>query len=270
MIEVDPNLHRILPSQKVDLSTIPSEFDGAGNKKDGRDALDAVHEDLQELQELLFATEKRALLVVLQAMDTGGKDSTIRHIFEPLNPQGIRVNGFKAPSQRELRHDYLWRVHRKTPQRGMIGVFNRSHYEDVLVVRVKNLVDESRWQKRYDHINHFEQLLADEGTAVLKFYLHISKDYQKQRLQRRLDKPDKHWKFNPADLKERARWDDYQHAYETVLENCSTEQCPWYVIPAETRWYRDLVIATAIRDTLRSFDLKYPEPTFDPKDITIE
>jgi len=225
---------------------------------------------LDELQELMYAEGKHAVLVVLQAMDAGGKDSTIRSVFGRINPQGCRVWNFKAPSARELSHDYLWRVHHRAPGRGYIGVFNRSHYEDVLIVRVKNLVEEKRWKRRYEHINNLEKLLTDEGTVIRKFYLHISKDYQKKRFQRRLDRPDKHWKFNPADLKERAHWSDYRRAYEAVLERCSTEAAPWYVIPAEKRWYRNLLISTIMVETLESLKMEYPKPDFDASTISID
>jgi PPK2 family polyphosphate:nucleotide phosphotransferase len=179
------------------------------------------------------------------------------------------VINFKAPTPEELEHDFLWRVHANAPRAGYLAVFNRSHYEDVLIARVKNLVPESRWRKRYDHINAFEELLHDEGTTILKFFLHISRDYQRQRLQRRLDKPDKLWKFDPGDLVERTRWDDYQQAYADALSRCSTRHAPWYVIPAEKRWYRNLLIARIIVDTLESLDMQYPEPGFDPSTIVV-
>lgn len=232
--------------------------------------LSALRERLFELQALMYAERKHALLVVLQAMDTGGKDNTIRAIFSGVNPQGCCVTSFKVPSERERAHDFLWRVHQAVPPLGCIGIFNRSHYEDVLVVRVHGLVPEKRWRQRYDHINAFEELLHDEGVTMRKFYLHISKDYQKERLQRRLDNPKKHWKFNPADLAERARWDDYQAAYEEALSRCSTKHAPWYVIPAEHHPTRDLLIARVLVETLEGLDMKYPEPTFDPKTVRID
>ncbi|MGI9014103.1 MAG: PPK2 family polyphosphate kinase [Phycisphaerales bacterium] len=270
MTPINTRQHRIEPGSVVDLRSIATNVDGGLNKDDAEDALKPIHKQLDDLQKLLFASESRGLLVVLQAMDTGGKDSTIRSVFGPLNPQGVRVFGFKVPSTLERSHDYLWRVHQHVPQRGMIGVFNRSHYEDVVVVRVKNLVAPERWQKRYDHILHFEQMLVDEGIAIVKFFLHISKAYQKDRLERRLIKPDKRWKFNPDDLKERARWDEYMNAYEHAIARCSTADAPWYVVPAETRWYRDLVIATVLRETLESFQLSYPGYDYDPATIVIE
>jgi PPK2 family polyphosphate:nucleotide phosphotransferase len=207
---------------------------------------------------------------VFQAMDAAGKDSTTRRVFGPVNPQGCRVIGFKAPSSLELAHDYLWRIHQHVPQRGMISVFNRSHYEDVLIVRVRGLVADEVWRKRYDHINDFERMLADEGVTILKFFLHISRDYQKRRLQRRLDKPDKHWKFNPADLVSRAQWDDYRRAYEDALGRCSAAHAPWYVVPAENRAFRDLLVAQVVVDALEGLDMRYPEPDYDPAAVRIE
>ena len=261
--------YRVNPGSDPDLRNTPAADDGGLSKDEGREALGHLRDRLQALQELLYADGRRALLVVFQAMDAGGKDSTIRSVFGPLNPRGCRVTGFKAPTDLELAHDFLWRVHANAPRKGTIGVFNRSHYEDVLIVRVKDLVKEERWRARYDHINAFEKLLHDEGTAILKFYLHISKDYQKERLQRRLDRPDKRWKFNPDDLAERERWDDYRRAFEDALGGCSTPWAPWYVIPAERRWFRNLLVSQIVAEALESFDLSYPEPTFDPARIEI-
>jgi PPK2 family polyphosphate:nucleotide phosphotransferase len=261
--------YRVRPGSHVDLTSIPTDDDGGVPKTDALAEFESLRTRLVKLQELLYAEGKHALLVVLQAMDAGGKDSTIRSVFSSLNPQGCKVISFKAPNDVELRHDFLWRIHANVPRLGFIGVFNRSHYEDLVIVRVKGLLPEERWRQRYEHINAFEKLLGDEGTTVVKFYLHISKDYQKQRLERRLSKPSKHWKFNPADLAERARWDDYRTAYEEALRRCSTKDAPWYVIPAEQRWYRDLLIARVLVETLRGLHMKYPKPTFDAKDIVI-
>jgi PPK2 family polyphosphate:nucleotide phosphotransferase len=211
------------------------------------------------LQDILYAEGKHALLIVLQATDTGGKDSTIRRVFGPVDPLGVRATSFKAPSSLELAHDYLWRVHQAVPPKGMIGIFNRSHYEDVLIVRVRELAPKETIEQRYDQINAFERHLADNGVTILKFYLHISKDEQKERLQARLDDPSKHWKFNPGDLKERDLWDDYRHAYEIALGRCSKKNAPWFVIPADRKWYRDAVIARIIRCTMEDLDLQYPE-----------
>lgn len=267
---VSPKRYRVCPGDKVRLAERRSRDDGGMDKVKGREQFFALRRRLVELQELLYAESRRALLVVFQAMDTAGKDSTIRSVFGPVNPQGCRVESFKAPSSLELAHDYLWRVHAVTPRRGHFTVFNRSHYEDVLIVRVRNLVPEERWRARYDHINAFERLLHDEGTVIVKFFLHISKEYQKLRLQRRLDRPDKHWKFSPDDLAERKRWGDYQEAYEAALSRCSSEWAPWYIVPAERRWFRNLLVTRILVDTLESLDMKYPEPTFDPTTITIE
>ncbi|MEX0776155.1 MAG: polyphosphate kinase 2 family protein [Phycisphaeraceae bacterium] len=262
--------YRVKPDSKVDLCKIPSQDDGGVDKIKGKAQFRKLRRNLATLQEALYAQHKHALLVVFQAMDTGGKDSTIRSVFTGVNPAGISVTSFKAPSTEERDHDYLWRIHDHAPPTGMIHVFNRSHYEDVLVVRVKNLVPAQRWKRRYEHINAFEKILHDEGTMIVKFYLHISKDYQKERLQRRLDRPDKHWKFNPDDLAERARWAEYQAAYDAALSHCSTKHAPWYIIPAERRWYRDLLIASVLVDTLTSLKMNYPQPTFDPATIAIE
>ena len=267
---IDPESYRVQPGSTLRLADLPSDVDGGLDRDDGRDALDELHDRLETLQEMLYARRERALLCVFQAMDTGGKDSTIHSVFEEMSPHGLRVFAFKKPTTIERSHDYLWRVHHRCPPKGHIHVFNRSHYEDVLVVRVKGLVDEAQWRRRYRHINQFEQMLHDEGTIILKFYLHISKDYQRARLQRRLDKPTNHWKFNPADLKERARWDDYMAAYEEAMSTCSTEHAPWYVIPAETRWYRNLLVTRIVVDRLEKLGLSFPEPDFDPSTIVIE
>jgi PPK2 family polyphosphate:nucleotide phosphotransferase len=245
-----------------------SEFpDG---KDAGRERLKELNEELEVLQELLYAEQKHKVLIVLQAMDTGGKDGTIRHVFEGVNPQGVRVASFKKPTLEELSQDYLWRVHKPTPGKGEIVIFNRSHYEDVLVVRVHNLVPESVWSKRYDHINNFERILVEEGTTIVKFYLHIDLDEQKERFQARIDEPHKRWKFNPDDIEERKLWPDYMQAYEEAIQRTSTAWAPWYIIPANRKWYRNLVIGTIIVETLKSLNMRYPQPTFDPSEIRIE
>jgi PPK2 family polyphosphate:nucleotide phosphotransferase len=207
---------------------------------------------------------------VLQAMDTAGKDSSIRELTDGLNPQGCRVWNFKAPSTEERAHDFLWRLHHRAPKKGMIAIFNRSHYEDVLIAKVKGLAPAALIEKRYGHINDFERLLADHGTRIVKVMLHVSKDYQLGRLKRRLERPDKHWKFDPGDLTERARWDDYMRAYETAISRCSTEHAPWYIVPAERRWFRDLVLTQLLRETLEEMAPQYPAPTFDPADYPPE
>jgi len=214
---------------------------------------------IDELQDMLYAEGKHALLIVLQATDTGGKDSTVRKVFGPIDPLGVRVTSFKAPSSKELSHDYLWRVHQAVPPKGMIGIFNRSHYEDVLIGRVRELAPKKIINQRYDQINAFERHLVQNDVTILKFYLHISKKEQKERLQARLDDPTKHWKFNPGDLKERLLWDDYREAYEIALSRCSTPEAPWFVIPADRKWYRNAVISRIIRGTLEDLNLQYPK-----------
>lgn len=228
-------------------------------------ALKVERQRMRQLQERLYAEHGQSLLIVFQATDTGGKDSTIRRVFKGVNAQGLRVWSFKQPSREELDHDFLWRYHAHTPGKGMMATFNRSHYEDVLIVRVQSLVPESVWSRRYDHINAFEELLSDNGTRVLKFFLNISREEQKERLQDRLDKPDKHWKFDSADLAERKRWDDYQQAFEDAITRTSTSTAPWYVVPANRKWYRDLVVARAVVSTLESMDPQFPpaEPGLD-------
>jgi PPK2 family polyphosphate:nucleotide phosphotransferase len=203
-------------------------------------------------------------------MDTGGKDGVIRAVFDGVNPAGVRVASFKVPTPEELSHDYLWRIHKQTPGKGEIVIFNRSHYEDVLVVRVHNLVPKETWRKRFDHINNFEKLLSDEGTTILKFFLHISKDEQKERLQERLDIPEKQWKFSAGDLKERLLWDEYQNAYEDVLNKTSTKYAPWHIIPANRNWYRNWLISSIIVDTLKSFKMKFPQPEQNLSEIKID
>jgi PPK2 family polyphosphate:nucleotide phosphotransferase len=214
---------------------------------------------LRDLQEALYAENKQSLLVVLQAIDAGGKDGTISHVFRGLNPQGVDVTSFKTPNSEDLAHDFLWRVHKRTPAKGYIGVFNRSHYEEVLIVRVHDLVPKKVWKKRYDQINDFEKMLTENGTKILKFFLYISKDEQKKRFQSRLDEPEKQWKFALADLDERALWDDYIEAFEDMLTKCNTEYAPWHIIPANKKWYRNLVITRAIIDALEEMNPKYPK-----------
>jgi PPK2 family polyphosphate:nucleotide phosphotransferase len=225
---------------------------------------------LAELQNILYAEGKHALLIVLQAMDAGGKDGAIRNLMSGINPQGVHVTSFKKPTDEELAHDFLWRIHQAAPARGMIGVFNRSHYEDVLIARVHNLVPPEIWQHRYDQINHFEQLLTAGQTTILKFYLHISKKEQKKRLQARLQQPHKRWKFNPADLVERTYWEDYIHAFEDVFSRCSPADAPWYIVPANKKWYRDVAISEVMVNAFEGLNLKYPDPMEGIDDIVIE
>ncbi|HEV2127753.1 MAG TPA: polyphosphate kinase 2 family protein [Thermomicrobiales bacterium] len=242
--------------------TEPDSIGGFGDddKPLAKAELKVLRQRLQDLQERLYAEHKQSLLIIFQATDTGGKDSTTRRVFRGVNPQGVRVWSFKQPSAEELDHDFLWRYHDHTPIKGMIGIFNRSYYEDVLVVRVKELAPKEVWKHRYDHINAFERLLADNGTRALKFFLDISKEEQRERLQERLDKPDKHWKFHSADLADREHWGNYQHAYEAMIRRTSTEHAPWYVVPANRKWYRDLVVARTIVETLEEMDPQFPPP----------
>jgi len=253
--------HLAKPGHKVALREIdPAETGPYEHKRDMKEPLEACRKELIRLQELLYAEAKHSVLIVFQATDTGGKDGTIRHVMGGVNPQGCQVIPFKVPTPEELAHDYLWRIHKAIPPKRMIGIFNRSHYEDVLVVRVHNLVPPAVWSQRYEQINQFEKHLAENGVTILKFFLHISKDEQKRRLQERLDDPNKHWKFSVGDLKERERWDDYMQAYEDMLNLTSNKWAPWYVIPADRKWYRNLAVASIIIETLRGFDMQYPAP----------
>jgi PPK2 family polyphosphate:nucleotide phosphotransferase len=267
---VDYPGYRVEPGERVSLATVdPGETEHYEKKKDVARELEKQRRRIQDLQERLYAENQQGLLIVLQAVDTGGKDGTIKHVFSGVNPQGCRVSSFKIPSAEEANHDFLWRYHKSVPARGRIGIFNRSHYEDVLIVRVKNLVPEGIWRERYEQINAFERNLTLEGITVLKFFLHISKDEQKRRLQRRLDDPNKRWKFSSDDLEERAIWDAYQQAFEDALSKCSTEHAPWYIVPANKKWYRNLVVARTIADTLGAMDPQYPPAEEGLEKITI-
>ena len=263
---------RIRPGSEVDLTAIPSTDESLFpvDKKEGEELMKQFAKEIDELQTLLYAEGKQRLLVIFQAMDTGGKDGTIRSVFDKMDPQGIRVASFKRPSSLELAHDYLWRIHSQVPQNGQVVIFNRSHYEDILAVRVREIVPESRWAKRYDHIVNFEQMLADEGTTIIKFFLNISRDEQKQRLQARLDETDKLWKFNPGDLDDRALWPKFMEAYSDIFSRTSTDAAPWYIIPADRKWYRDLAVADIVIKTLKKLGMQYPGVDYDPKDIRIE
>ncbi|MEM6258730.1 MAG: PPK2 family polyphosphate kinase [Planctomycetota bacterium] len=269
-IDFDTTPFRVTPGEPFHLRDRATREDGGLDKHAGKDGFQALSHRLVELQENLYAEQKRSLLVVMQAMDAGGKDSTLKAVFGPVDPAGCKVKSFKKPNDEELAHDYLWRVHHYVPKRGYIGVFNRSHYEDAVTVAVKNLVPEPVWSKRVGHINDFERMLTDEGTVIVKFFLHISKEYQKQRLQRRLDRPDKHWKFNVADLEERARWGMYQDRYSGVMEQTSQEHAPWYAVPAERRWFRNLLVTKVLVDRLEAMNPQPPVAEFDPKAIVIE
>ncbi|RMG90428.1 MAG: polyphosphate kinase 2 family protein [Chloroflexi bacterium] len=267
-----PVTHRLVPERPIRLTELPTRgqsFYPAG-KEAAKAEFRALRKELAELQYRFYADGRFRLLIILQAMDAGGKDGTIRRVFQGVNPQGVRVTSFKVPSKEELAHDFLWRIHKAVPGNGMIGIFNRSHYEDVLVVRVHNLVPESVWRPRYEQINQFEKMLTETGTTILKFYLHISKEEQKQRFQERVDNPEKHWKFSHDDLKKRALWDAYMAAYEEALNRCTTPWAPWYVIPADQKWYRNLAIARVIVDTIKQLDPQFPPPEGDLSQVVIE
>jgi PPK2 family polyphosphate:nucleotide phosphotransferase len=268
---LDPSRYRIEPGSEVLLSDHdPQSKEGFdGGKKDGKAALPALTGQLADLQRRFWADGGHAVLVVIQAIDTGGKDGTIRKVFKGVNPHGVNVRGFGVPSETESAHDYLWRIHRHTPAKGSITVFNRSHYEDVLVVRVNGLVPAERWTKRYRHIREFERMLADEGTVIVKLFLHISKDEQRERLLARLEDPDKNWKFNPGDLEDRKRWDDYQEAFAAAISETSTDYAPWYVVPANRKWYRNLVVSSILIHTLERLDPQYPRSEHDLTGIVI-
>lgn len=261
------------PGSKVDLKKIDSDecklFE-KGGKDESIEAFDKLQDELQHLQKLLYAQNKHRVLVVMQAMDTGGKDGCIKPVFSRIDPQGIHVRAFKKPDEEELARDFLWRVHAKAPRDGQLVIFNRSHYEDIIAVKVKKLYPEKVWKQRYRHIVEFERMLAEEGTTIVKIYLHISKDEQKKRLESRLVNPDKHWKFNPDDLKDRALWSEFMETYEQLLTKTSTEYAPWYVVPANRKWYRNLVVARIMVDTLKKLDMKFPEIDWDPSEMVVE
>ena len=260
----------VKPGKKVKLADWDPDYTHGFTKEEAAHELEKYHARMEVLQDLLYAEKKYALLIVLQALDAGGKDGTIRHVMSGVNPQGCAVTSFKAPTAEELGHDFLWRVHKAVPIKGTIGIFNRSHYEDVLVVRVHDLVPKSVWSKRYGQINDFERMLADSGVKILKFFLHISKDEQKRRFEARLKDPDKRWKWSEADFKERKRWDDYTAAFEDALTECSHEDAPWFIIPANKKWFRDLAVSQIIVETLEDMKMKYPKPDFDPSKIVIK
>ncbi len=261
---------RVKPGQAVRLADRDTAWTGDfKNKDDARDALSANIARMAELQNLLYAQRKHALLIVLQGMDASGKDGTIRHVMSGLNPQSCYVRSFKEPTPEELGHDFLWRVHRVVPGRGEIGIFNRSHYEDVLVVRVHDLVPRRIWEQRYDQIKAFEKILAANDTVILKFYLHTSRGEQRARLQERLKDPAKRWKVAPGDFTERKFWTAYQQAYEEALTRCSTPAAPWFVIPADHKWFRNWAVSQVIVETLAGLKMKYPTPKFNRAKIHI-
>jgi PPK2 family polyphosphate:nucleotide phosphotransferase len=262
----------VKPGAKLDLAKLDagSTREFKGSKKEAEERLRELTKKLEVLQEALWAEHKHKVLVVLQGMDTSGKDGTIRQVFEGVNPLGVRVASFKAPTAEELDHDFLWRVHPSVPGRGEMVIFNRSHYEDVIAARVRRLVPPEVWRARYRQINDFERLLADTGTVILKFFLHIDKDEQKERLQARLDDPAKRWKFRLGDLEDRALWDEFMAAYEDALSHTSKERTPWYVVPANRKWYRNLVIATVLVKALEDLDIKAPESAEDLAGVVID
>jgi len=260
----------VVPGTQVKLADYDPDYTGGmESKQDGEEQVEKNIERMHDLQDVMWAEGKHALLIILQAMDAAGKDGTIEKVMRGINPQGCQVTGFKVPTPEELAHDYLWRVHKVVPRKGYIGIFNRSQYEDVLVVRVHNLVPEAVWQKRYDQINHFEKLLADSGTTILKLFLHISREEQKKRFEARLRDPGKNWKFSMGDVKEREYWDDYLRAYEEALTRCSTPWAPWFIVPADHKWYRNLVVSQAIVEAMEKLDMRYPPPLPDADKIVV-
>jgi PPK2 family polyphosphate:nucleotide phosphotransferase len=259
------------PHEKVKLSKRnPDDSAGISSREKCEAALAKNIRHLFELQTLLAASNQYAVLIVLQALDAGGKDGTIRHVMTGLNPQACRVTSFKVPSDEESRHDFLWRIHNAAPRRGEIGIFNRSHYEDVLVARVHKLVPKPVWRARYELINNFEQNLTENNTVILKFFLHISKDEQKRRLEERIQDPLKNWKISEADFAERRHWDDYTDAYEDALSNCSTKYAPWYVIPSNKKWFRNVAVSQIIEDRMSSLKMKYPATKVDLSKVRID
>ncbi|MGA9587433.1 MAG: polyphosphate kinase 2 family protein [Terracidiphilus sp.] len=258
---------RVPPGKRVRLTDFDPAFKGKHSKSHALRKTQELCASMGELQQKLFAERKRSLLVCLQALDAGGKDGVVKHVIGSMNPDGCDVANFKEPTPEELAHDFLWRVEAKTPKRGEIAIFNRSHYEDVLIVRVHNLVPKEVWSKRYDQINDFERRLAANGTHILKFFLHISKEEQLRRFEQRLDDPTKRWKISESDYTEREYWDDYGRAYEDALAKCSTGDAPWFVIPADYKWLRDMAISEIIVKTLESMNIQVPKPTVNIEDI---
>jgi len=264
-------LHQIEFGTQVHLRDLPTRADSFhDDRKQAEQETATLKEQMRLLQRRLYAESKQQLLVVLQARDAGGKDGTIRKVFGGINPQGVTVHSFKVPSPEELAHDFLWRIHRKVPAKGMIGIFNRSHYEDILVVRVRKLAPEKVWRPRFEHINNFERNLVDSGTRILKFFLHISPEEQKERFRDRLEDPEKFWKFSPDDLAKRKLWGDYSDAFEEMMERCSTPYAPWYAIPADQKWYRNLVVTRTILATLQEMNPQFPDPGFNPGDYQLD
>ncbi|HXS75920.1 MAG TPA: polyphosphate kinase 2 family protein [Terracidiphilus sp.] len=258
---------RISPGDQIRLRDFDPSYTGNDGKRDALGKVEELREKMGDLQQRLFAERKRSLLIILQALDAGGKDGVIKHVIGSMNPDGCHVANFKEPTERELAHDFLWRVEAQTPARGEVAIFNRSHYEDVLIVRVHNLVPKSTWSQRYAQINDFEGRLIQNGTRILKFFLHISKEEQLQRFEQRLDDPAKHWKISEADYSEREYWDDYLRAYEDAITKCNSDDAPWFIIPADHKWFRDLAISEIIVSTMESMNFQVPQPTVNIEDI---
>lgn len=258
---------RVNPRDKIRLKDLDPRFRDGQEKKSALQKIEKLQKRMDELQFQLYAENKRSLLICLQAPDAGGKDGVVRHVFSAMNPQGCRVVSFKQPTPEELAHDFLWRIEHQTPRRGEVVIFNRSHYEDVLVVRVHHLILKKIWSERYGQINEFERRLAANSTHILKFFLHISKEEQLERFKQRLDDPARHWKISESDYLEREYWDDYQSAYEDAINNCSTDDAPWFVIPSDRKWFRNLAISEIIVETMERFGMKLPAPTVNIADI---
>ena len=262
---------RVRPGAKVDLADIdPAGTHGFEKGRDLEAALAKNIARIDELQYLMYGEHRRALLVVLQGIDASGKDGTIRHVMTGFNPQGCRVTPFKAPTPEELAHDFLWRIHHAVPGKGDVAIFNRSHYEDVLVVRVHELVPAPVWKRRYDQINDFERYLAENGVVIVKFFLHISKDEQKRRLERRIEDSTRQWKVALSDFEERKRWKEYQRAYEDAITKCNTKEAPWYVVPADKKWFRNLAVSQILVETLEALDMRFPKPTVDLASLKLD
>ena len=257
----------VAPGDSVKLDSIDANYTGKIQSEEAETQLEKHHKAFRELQYLMYAENKRSLLIVLQGRDASGKDGTIRKVFSVMNPQGCTVKSFKVPSRVEAAHDFLWRCHNAVPARGQVTIFNRSHYEDVLVVRVHSLVPKKVWSRRYAHINAFEELLYDNHTQILKFFLHIDQEEQLERFKKRIDNPAKHWKISDADYAERPYWDAYTDAFEDALEKCSTKHAPWFVIPSNKKWFRNLAIARIVVDTLQDMNMQFPEPVVDMQEI---
>jgi PPK2 family polyphosphate:nucleotide phosphotransferase len=262
--------YRVEPDEEVRLADLDSADTAGYEREEALEELEELQSRIADLQEKLYAEEERSVLVAVQGIDAAGKDSSVKHAFREANPQGTRVYTFKQPTRDELAHDFLWRYHKATPPDGMIHVFNRSHYEDVIVVRVKDLAPEELWRSRYDSINDFERMLVREGTTLLKLFLHVSREEQLERFRERKERPDKHWKFSLSDVQERRHWDDYQRAYEDALNLTSTEWAPWYAVPSDRKWFRNLVVARLVTATLEALDPRYPEPTEDLRSLRLE